>query len=242
MSKTVLITGASRGIGKAIAKKFANEGYNIVLCYNKSEKEAKLLASELSKNVSVLLKQVDVSKKEDIDSLYIDAMKNFGRIDVVVNNAGESRYNLLIDESYESISKLIQTNLTSIIYSCKKAAEIMMKTGGKIVNLSSMYAKDGASFETVYSATKSALVGFTEGLSRELGSAGIIVNNVAPGCIDTDMTKEFLKNKKNVDEFFANAAVKRAGKPDEVAELVYFLSSEKNTYITGQTIYIDGGI
>lgn len=244
MAKTAIVTGSSRGIGRAIAEKFAASDYNIVLCYNKSKDEAKRLASKLSKGAGmVYVIKVDVSKKEDIDRLYDETIKLFGRIDVVVNNAGIDKQGLLIDENYESISSVIGTNLTSVIYSCKRAAEHMMKfDGGKIVNISSIQAKLGSCNETVYAATKSALTSFTLGLSKEVGSCGILVNNVAPGVIDTDMMKGFLKDKKASNAFFDELAIKRVGKPEEVANLVYFLCSDENTYITGQTIYIDGGM
>ena len=237
--KTVLVTGASGGIGSAIVKKFAKEGYNVVIHYNSNKESAERILSEIGEQNGIIV-QADLTKQEDAERLVFASLKRFGKIDCLVNNAGISCFKMVIDETYSNIQKMIDTNLVSAMYLTSLVARDMVSSrSGRIINISSIYANYGGSCETTYSATKSALTAWTSGLARELGSCGITVNAVAPGAIDTAMNN---MTKKEQNEFFRNSCIKRMGKPSEVAEVVYFLASESASYISGQTIVVDGGL
>lgn len=239
--KTAVITGSSRGIGKATAEKFAKNGFNVVVCYNKSKTQAEELVKQLNKSVKAICVKVDMDNKKDIDNLFDVSVKTFGKIDVLVNNAGVSNIKFFADESYENISSVVSTNLTGLLYCSKKFVEHMLVNKfGHIVNVSSMYSFSSGSMETVYTSTKAALVGFTKSLAKEIGPSGIFVNAVAPGAIDTDMTAGF--SKEDQINFFENAAIKRMGKPEEIANVIYFLCSNDASYINGQTLLVDGGV
>lgn len=240
MKKSVVITGASRGIGRATAKKFAENGYRVVIGYNKNKEKAELLAKELSKSTEVLALKVDLAKREEIDNFFMQIEKSFGKIDVFVNNAGIAKSALLIDASYEDITNMLSTNLAGPIYATKLAVKNMLTyREGHIINISSIYALKGGSHETLYSASKSAFTSFTSALAREVGPSGIYVNTVAPGAIDTDMNAGW--DKESQKSFFSDSAVQRIGQPEEVADVIYFLSSDNSSYINGQTIVVDGG-
>lgn len=240
MKRNVVITGASRGIGCATARKFAENGYRVVIGYNKSKERAEKLVNELSKKTEVIALKVDLSKKEEIEDFFAQIEKTIGKIDVFVNNAGIAKSALLIDSTYEDITNIISTNLIGPIYASKFAVKNMLPyQEGHIINVSSIYALKGGSHETLYSASKSAFTSFTSALAREVGSSGIYVNTVAPGAIDTEMNAGW--DKESQESFFSDSAIQRIGKPEEIAEVVYFLASSGSSYINGQTIVVDGG-
>lgn len=239
--KTVIVTGASRGIGACVAKEFGKLGYNVVVCYNKSRKQAEDVANDIEKNGGkALLVQVDVSNVESVKNMVNCAEKVFGNIDVLVNNAGISISGLLIDMTDDQIQNLVSTNLVSTIVCSREVAKNMMKAGqGRIVNVSSIWGVVGGSNETVYSATKSGIIGFSKALAKELGLMNINVNVVAPGAIETDMMKQYDSQTKQ--EIASETVLNRLGKPDDVAKVITFLASESAAYITGQVIRVDGG-
>lgn len=239
--KTVIVTGASRGIGACVAKEFGKLGYNVVVCYNKSRKQAEEVANDIEKNGGkALLVQVDVSNSESVKNMVDQAEKVFGNIDVLVNNAGISISGLLIDMTNEQIQNLVSTNLISTIVCSREVAKNMMKAGqGKIINVSSIWGVVGGSNETVYSATKAGIIGFSKALAKELGLMNINVNVVAPGAIETDMMKQYDNQTKQ--EIVSETALNRLGKPEDVAKVVTFLASGSASYITGQVIRVDGG-
>lgn len=239
--KTVLITGASRGIGREIALEFAKEGYNVVINYNKSEKQAFDVSRQVEKlGGKALVVNADLSKTEEAKKLVEKAVNVFGKIDVLVNNAGISLYKLLIDSSDMEIQNTIQTNLNSVIFMSREVVKNMLKfDGGKIINISSKWGVVGGSGESVYSASKAGIIGFSKALAKEVGLSNITVNVVAPGVIETDM----IKNLSNCDkkELENQITLGRIGKPSDVANIVKFLASEEASYITGQVIEVDGG-
>ena len=240
-NKVVLITGGSRGIGAELVRTFAASGYNVAFSYNKSEDKALKLESELSnKNVQVKAFKCDNNILGNNEKLVQDVLKVFGRIDVLVNNAGISLSKLLIDTSNDEIIKVINTNLNSVMITSREVLKSMISNNyGKIINISSIWGVNGASMETVYSASKAGVIGFTQGLAKEVGLMGITVNAIAPGVIMTDMMKGY--NKEEIEELKNQTAVGRLGKPQDIAETALFLASDKASYITGQCISIDGG-
>lgn len=239
--KTVIVTGASRGIGACIAKEFAKNGYNVVLNYFKSEEKAKEVAKELENlGARVLLLKADVSDPAQVQAMVKEAIKVFGNVDVLVNNAGISISGLLIDMTNEQIQNLVSTNLVSQIVCAREVAKHMIdRQSGRIVNVSSIWGVVGGSNETVYSATKAGIIGFTKALAKELGLSNITVNAVAPGAIETDMMKCYDAETKN--QIAEETALGRIGKPEDIAKAVLFLASDDASYITGQVLRVDGG-
>ena len=238
--KTVLVTGASRGIGKAIAIKFAKKNYNVVInCINSEEK---LLATKKeieSYNVTCLAFVGDIGIYDNALNLFEQIKKQFGKIDVLVNNAGISYIGLLTDMSSDDWNRIVQTNLTSVFNCCKLAIPSMVSNkAGKIINISSVWGKSGASCEVAYSATKGGVNAFTKALAKELGPSNIQVNAIACGAIDTEMNF-FLEDDELLD-IINEIPMSRLGQADEVANLVYQLCY-KNDYLTGQVINLDGG-
>lgn len=241
MAKTVIVTGASRGIGEATAKKFAKNNFNIVVCYNKNKEKATLLEKELySLGASgVLLIQADISSADDSKKIVEQTMKTYKTIDVLVNNAGISKSGLLVDMTDEDIYQIINTNLNSCIFVSREAIKHMLsRHSGAIVNVSSMWGLNGASCESVYSASKGGIVSFTKALAKEVGLSGVRVNAVAPGVIDTDMNKCY--SKKDIQELEEKTALGRMGKPEEVADVIYYLASDDSSFVTGQCVTVDG--
>ena len=240
--RTVIVTGGSRGIGAEIVRAFAKNGDNVVINYNKSKDKAEELAKEVMRlyNVQVMVVKADVSKPDQVEFLIKTAIQVFGKIDVLVNNAGISLYNLLVDSTIEQIQEVIQTNLISCMTACKYASENMVANqSGKIINISSMWGIVGGSGESVYSASKAGIIGFSKALAKELGYSGITVNVVAPGAIETDMISNLSEQDKQAiaDE----TTLGRTGKPSDIASVVVFLASSGADYITGQVISVDGG-
>ena len=237
MSKTVLITGSSRGIGAAAAKLFYENGYNVVINYNNSEKEAKELAASLPG--SLLLKG-DVSKEQDVIRMVETTIAHFGRIDVLINNAGISTVKLLTDTTLEDWEKLFSVNVTGTFLMSKYVSKHMIANhSGKIINISSIWGISGASCESCYSASKGAVIAFTKALAKELGPSGISVNCIAPGFIDTDMNQDI--SPEDAAAFCEETPLGRIGTAEDVAKTLLFLASDGADFITGQIIGCDGG-
>ena len=238
--KTVLITGASRGIGREMAKLFANASYAVAINYNKSQKEAQTLYNEIIKfGGNAVLFKADVSNAQEVNQMVDYTLSCFGHIDVLINNAGISKKGLLIDEKDEITKSIIDVNLIGCINTSKYCIPCMLKYGkGKIINISSIWGNSGASCEATYSASKAGLIGFTKSLAKEYGYNNIQVNCICPGVIDTDMNKNL--SDEELDDILKNIPMGRLGEGKEVANLALFLA-EKGDYITGQVITVDGG-
>ncbi len=241
MKKIVLITGASGGIGSDIARIFAQKGYSVALHYNKNEKSANaLLGLFLENGVDAKLFRADLSKEGQAKKLCDAVISEFGRIDVLVNNAGISLTKPFLDTSEKEGENVIAINLTSSMALSRYAAEDMLKRkSGSIVNISSVWGLCGASCEVYYSAAKAGLIGFTKALSKEMAPSGIRVNCVAAGVIDTKMNDNLSKEEKSA--LGEEIPLGRFGSGYDVAKAVYFLASSDADYITGETINVSGG-
>ena len=239
--KTVLITGASRGIGRAIAILFAKNNYNVVINYNKSDEEAKSLLKELeSENCSARIFKADISKIEEANALVNYTIGQFEKIDILVNNAGISRFNLFTDISYDEWHEVMNVNLNSVFYVTKKALQYMIpEHEGKIINISSMWGLVGSANEVHYSTSKAALIGMTKALAKELGPSNIQVNCIAPGVIETDMLNDV--DEDTIEMLKYDTPLMRIGKPMDIARCALFLASEGGDFITGQVISSNGG-
>ena len=242
MNKVAMITGATRGIGKQIALTLANEGYNIVLNYRTKNDELIQAKNEIeSKNVKCLTVQGDVTNFEDCKQMIESAIKEFGKIDVLVNNAGITKDMLLARMKEEDFKQVIDVNLVGTFNMTKNVISYMMKArNGRIINISSVVGIAGNAGQTNYSASKAGIIGFTKSLAKEVASRNILVNAVAPGFIETNMTDVLKQEVK--DEIAKNIPLKRMGTPQDVANVVKFLASEDSSYITGQVISVDGGM
>ena len=240
--KCAIITGASRGIGKAIALKLASLGANIVLNYRSSEKEAIEVENKIKEmGVEVLSVKGDISKLEEVENLVAKAKEKFGTIDIMVNNAGITKDTLLLRMKEEDFDSVIDINLKGVFNCLKSITPIMVRQKhGKIINLSSVVGISGNAGQVNYAASKAGVIGMTKSLAKEVGSRGINVNAVAPGFIKTDMTNEL--GDKFKEEAKKNIPLKRFGEPEDVAEVVAFLASESSNYVTGQVIHVDGGM
>ena len=240
--KTVLVTGASRGIGKEVALKYAENGYDVIINYVSNKTDVKALENEFKeKGVDCLILKADVSKQEEVQELVEKAIEKFGKIDVLVNNAGITKDNLLMRMSEEEFDKVLEINLKGTFLVTKAVTKYMMKKRtGSIINLSSVVGVVGNAGQCNYSASKAGIIGFTKSIAKELASRNIRANAVAPGFIETDMTSVLPDNVK--ESIHNQIPLKRMGNAKEVAELIYFLGSEKSSYITGQVINIDGGM
>ncbi|MFR5644521.1 MAG: 3-oxoacyl-[acyl-carrier-protein] reductase [Clostridium paraputrificum] len=240
--KCAVVTGAAKGIGKAIALKLASSGVNIVLNYRSSEDKAIETEKEiLSLGVEVLRVKGDISKPNDVENLIDSAKKKFGKIDIMVNNAGITKDTLLLRMKEEDFDSVINVNLKGVFNCLKAITPVMVKQKeGKIINLSSVVGLVGNAGQVNYAASKAGVIGMTKSLAKEIGSRGITVNAVAPGFIETDMT--YVLGDKFKEEAKKNIPLKRLGKAEDVAEVVAFLASDSANYITGQVIHVDGGM
>ncbi|ADL53801.1 3-oxoacyl-[acyl-carrier-protein] reductase [Clostridium cellulovorans] len=237
-----IVTGATRGIGRAIATKLATSGANVVVNYRSNTEEAEKLKTELEAlGVKILLVQGDISKDEEAKKLILAAKDAFGKIDILVNNAGITKDGLIMRMKEEDFDKVIEVNLKGTFNCSKHVTSVMIKQKyGKIINISSVVGIVGNAGQVNYSASKAGIIGMTKSLAKELGSRGINVNAVAPGYIVTDMTEEL--SEKIKEETKNSIPLKRLGEPEDVAELVAFLASKSSDYITGQVINVDGGM
>lgn len=242
MSKVALITGATRGIGKQIALTLSKEGYNLAINYRKESEEVQKLKNKIeSNNVECLMLQGDVSNFEDCQRFVKQTIEKFDHIDVLVNNAGITRDMLLARMKEEDFRQVIDVNLIGTFNVTKNVISYMMKArSGRIINISSVVGISGNAGQTNYSASKAGIIGFTKSLAKELSSRNILVNAIAPGFIETDMT-DVLKDEIK-QEISKNIPLKRMGTADDVANVVKFLASDDSSYITGQVINVDGGM
>lgn len=242
MNKTVLITGASRGIGKATAEAFAKDGYRVIINYFQSKKKAEQLCEELKgMGCDCLAVQADVSKEAEVSDM-MGNIRNFSsHIDVLVNNAGVDLQKMLIDTTENEWNRLFDINVKGMFNCCRTVLPEMVKRKyGKIVNISSILGVNGASCEVAYSATKAAVIGFTKALSKEVGPCGINVNCVAPGVVMTDMMRKLGKEAlQSLKEITSLGVI---GTPEDIAGSVLFLASDKSKFTTGQILSPNGGL
>lgn len=240
MNKTVLITGASRGIGRAAARRFAEEGYRVAIGYHRSEEQAQSLVRELEMLTDVLAVRADVSRYEEVQRMIETVAGTLGPIEVLVNNAGAAAYGLFTDLTTEQWACVLGTNLNGAAYASRLVLpEMIRRHSGSIVNVSSMWGMTGASCEVAYSAAKAGLIGLTRALAKEVGPSGIRVNCVAPGVIDTDMCAALDEQTREV--LAEETPLGRLGTPEEAAEAIFFLASGRASFITGQVLSPNGG-
>jgi len=240
--KTAIITGATRGIGKGIAEVFARNGCNIAFTFASSVEKAKIMEKELSGfGVKARGYHSDASDFDAAQKLVDDVLEEFGQIDVVVNNAGITRDNLLMRMSLEDYEEVIRVNLNSAFNLTKAVVKPMMKQrNGSIINMSSIVGRKGNAGQANYAASKAGLIGLSKSVALELGSRNIRCNVIAPGFIETEMTEKL--DPKVVEEWRATIPLKRGGTPEDIANACLFLASDLSNYITGQVLSVDGGM
>lgn len=240
--KTAVVTGASRGIGRSIALQLAKEGANVVVNYSGNEQKANEVVAEVEqfgrKSIAI---QANVSNSEQVDAMIKQTIETFGQIDILVNNAGITRDMLLMRMKEEDFDAVIETNLKGV-FLCTKAVTrpMLKKRSGRIVNIASVVGLMGNPGQANYVAAKAGVIGLTKTTAKELASRGITVNAVAPGFIATDMTDTLKEEYK--DELLKQIPLARLGEPKDIAKMVAFLCSEDASYVTGQTINVDGGM
>lgn len=240
--KCAIVTGASRGIGRAIAKKLASEGVNIVLNYRSNEEKAIEVESELREyGVDVLRVKADISQFTQVEDLIKQAKEKFNKIDIMVNNAGVNIDKLIIRMKEEDFDNVLDVNLKGVFNCLKSITPVMLKQReGSIINISSVVGLIGNAGQVNYAASKAGVIGMTKSLAKEIGVKGITVNAVAPGFIKTDMTDSLSDSYKEKIE--KEIPLRRFGTAEDVADVVCFLASENAKYITGQVIHVDGGM
>lgn len=240
--KTALVTGASKGIGRAIAIRYAEEGANVAFTYLSSVEQGQALEAELAaKGIKAKGYRSDASDFAQAEKLINDVVAEFGSLDILVNNAGITMDNLLLRMTEEAWDKIIAVNLKSVFNTVKAVAKPMMKQkGGSIINMTSVVGLKGNAGQANYAASKAGIIGFTKSIALELGSRGIRSNAVAPGFIETEMTAKL--DEKVVQGWREAIPMKRGGKPEDVADACVFLGSDMSTYISGQVIQVDGAM
>ena len=242
MNKVAFVTGATRGIGKQIAITFAQNGYDIAINYRTENDDLKNTKEEVEKyNVNFLAVQGDVSNFEDCERFTQEIIEKYGQIDVLVNNAGITKDTLIMRMKKEDFENVIDVNLVGTFNVTKNVIPHMIKAhSGRIVNISSVVGISGNAGQTNYAASKAGIIGFTKSLAKEVASRGILVNAVAPGFIQTQMTQVLKDDIK--EEIAKTIPLKRMGTAQDVANVVKFLASEESSYVTGQVIHVDGGM
>ena len=240
--KTAIITGGSRGIGKAIVEKFVKQGANVAFTYSSSSDAAKAIENKLStNNVKVKSYKSDASNFEEAQLLAASVIEEFGSIDILINNAGITKDNLLMRMSEEDFDRVIQVNLKSVFNMTKAVQRTMLKQRkGSIINMSSVIGVKGNAGQSNYAASKAGIIGFTKSMAIELGSRNIRSNAIAPGFIITEMTEEL--GKETIKQYFEAIPLKRGGTPEEIANTCVFLGSDMSSYLTGQVLNVDGGM
>lgn len=240
--KTVLITGASGGIGSATALEFAKNNYNVILQYNSNKEKAEDLANEILKlGVTAFSVKADLSTSEDVKNMFNIIEQNFNCVDVLINNAGIAQQKLFTDITDEDWHRMISTNLDSVFYCSREVLKrYMIKNhSGNIINISSMWGQIGGSCEVHYSSAKAGIIGMTKALAKEVGLSGIRVNCISPGVIMTDMMKNF--DEQTIADLREESPLNMLGTPLDIANTAVFLCSEKSKFITGQVIGVNGG-
>ena len=240
--KVALVTGGSRGIGAAIARRFAEQGAAVAFTYRSSAEQANAMAAQLSElGVKAKAYQSDASSYQASEELANAVLEEFGKVDILVNNAGITRDNLMLRMTEEMWDDVIQTNLKSIFNLTKHLIRPMMKNrGGSIINMSSIVGVTGNAGQANYAASKAGIIGFTKSIAKEMGSRSIRCNAIAPGFIETDMTDAL--DEKVKEGYLANIPMKRLGKAEEVADVCVFLGSDLSTYVSGQVISVCGAL
>ncbi|HLR60753.1 MAG TPA: 3-oxoacyl-[acyl-carrier-protein] reductase [Pseudogracilibacillus sp.] len=240
--KNAIVTGASRGIGRAIALELANQGANVVVNYAGNEKSAKKVVEELKQaGVKSFAIKANVADEKDVKMMMKETLKEFGTIDILVNNAGITRDNLLMRMKEADFDDVVDTNLKGTFLCIKAVSRSMMKQrSGRIINVASIVGVSGNPGQANYVAAKAGVIGLTKSVAQELASRNILVNAVAPGFIETDMTDEL--NEEQKATILKGIPLEKLGSPTDVARVVRFLASEDAAYLTGQTIHVDGGM
>ena len=239
--RNVLITGASRGIGAETARIFAKNGDRVFINYNRSENAARSLQSELSAcGYDTVLAKADVSNSKEVNEMFENILHEYGGIDVLVNNAGISQIKLFTDITDDDWNTMLSVNLSAVFYCCRAALPYMIKKQhGRIINISSMWGQVGGSCEVHYSAAKAGIIGLTKALAMEEGLSGITVNCIAPGVIATEMNSHL--SEQDISALKDETPTGTIGTPSDVANAVFFLASESASFITGQTLGVNGG-
>lgn len=236
MNKTVFVTGGSRGIGACIVKAFSQKGYNVAFTYLNSIEQANML----NKEYNAFGIQADMSKSSEVDNAVKLTIKNFGRIDILINNAGIDEFCLFTDITDEKWHKMLDTNLSSAFYASRAVLKDMInRKSGVIINISSMWGEVGASCEVHYSVSKAGLIGLTKALAKEVGLSNIRVNCISPGVIDTDMNSHL--SNEDIESLKNDTPLGKIGKCEDVCNTALFLASDDSSFITGQILGVNGG-
>ncbi|MCB0586933.1 MAG: 3-oxoacyl-[acyl-carrier-protein] reductase [Phaeodactylibacter sp.] len=240
--KVALVTGGSRGIGAAIARRFAEQGADVAFTYHSSAEQANAVAARLSESgVKARAYQSDASSYQAAEELANAVIQEFGKVDILVNNAGITRDNLMLRMTEEMWDEVIQTNLKSIFNLTKHLIRPMMKNrGGSIINMSSIVGVTGNAGQANYAASKAGIIGFTKSVAKEMGSRNIRCNAIAPGFIETEMTESL--DEKVKEGYLSNIPMKRLGRAEEVADVCVFLGSDLSAYVSGQVISVCGAL
>ena len=241
-NKVALITGGSRGIGKSIVEKFVSNGCNVAFTYNRSESDAKLIESNLSdKDLKIKGYKSNAAKYKEAEILANSVINEFGKIDILVNNAGITKDNLLMRMSEDDFNEVLSVNLNSVFNMTKAVQrEFLKNKNGSIINISSVVGIKGNAGQSNYSASKAGIIGFTKSIALELGSRNIRSNVVAPGFIETELTKNL--SDDTLKSWYGLIPLKRGGKPSDIGNVCVFLGSDMSSYITGQVLVVDGGM